>query len=461
MKKKSEETPQSAKTFVQEFVERLQSEGASLSELELAFEAMKQTIGCQGMAEALTRLPEEDGRKKKCPRCKTNCKVRSKNVARTIETLSGTHTFRRHYYYCEKCRAGFFPRDIELGLPERGEVSKELEKRLLDFGINDCFEEASERIELHYGLRVSSHQLRQIIRRLGDKANACDFEDLQEALSPASGSEVGPLYVMTDGSMISTREGWKEVKVAVLFRKGAQTKKSGSSRGLTQNARYVAVLGDIDRFHLSLSAALDVEREAGVDRIIWLGDGAPWNFNLAKVCERDALQILDIYHAIENGMDCGKKLLGEESVYLDLWKQALERHFYEGSVEDLIDELMDCLEEVESDDALEALDDLVRYYRNNAHRMHYKSYLTQGLMIGSGPVESAHRHVIQKRMKQAGQHWSIKGARHMATLRAAYRTAGALTFHDALYRAHRKSQFRGPVRSTNHRNPKKRLQLVS
>ena len=230
---------------------------------------------------------------------------------------------------------------------------------------------------------------------------------------------------------------------------------------MIQNARYVAVLGDIDRFHLSLSAALDVEREAGVNQVIWLGDGAPWNFNLAKVCERDALQILDIYHAIENGMTCGKRLLGEESAYLELWKRTIERHLYEGSVENLLDELMDCLEEVESDDGLEALDDLVRYYRNNAHRMNYKSYLTQGLMIGSGPVESAHRHVIQKRMKQAGQHWSIKGARHMATLRAAYRTAGALTFHDALYRAHRKSQFRGPVRTTNHRNPKKRLQLVS
>ncbi|MCP4445539.1 MAG: hypothetical protein GY811_09385 [Myxococcales bacterium] len=53
-------------------------------------------------------------------------------------------------------------------------------------------------------------------------------------------------------------------------------------------------------------------------------------------------------------------------------------------------------------------------------------------MNGSGLVESGHRHVLLKRMKRAGQHWSQPRAEQMAHLRAAYRTAGPRKFYDAI-----------------------------
>ena len=50
--------------------------------------------------------------------------------------------------------------------------------------------------------------------------------------------------------------------------------------------------------------------------------------------------------------------------------------------------------------------------------MKYKEYRNIGCgIIGSGAIESAHRTVIQKRMKQSGQRWSIKGAKNMLRLR--------------------------------------------
>jgi hypothetical protein len=50
----------------------------------------------------------------------------------------------------------------------------------------------------------------------------------------------------------------------------------------------------------------------------------------------------------------------------------------------------------------------------------YKSYLEQGLMIGSGVVESSNRRVVTQRLKQAGMHWSKLGAEGIMALRAAY-----------------------------------------
>ncbi|MFO8143134.1 MAG: ISLre2 family transposase, partial [Dehalococcoidales bacterium] len=40
-----------------------------------------------------------------------------------------------------------------------------------------------------------------------------------------------------------------------------------------------------------------------------------------------------------------------------------------------------------------------------------------GLLIGSGAIESAQRNVVQKRMKQSGQRWTIKGAQQIVNLR--------------------------------------------
>ena len=64
----------------------------------------------------------------------------------------------------------------------------------------------------------------------------------------------------------------------------------------------------------------------------------------------------------------------------------------------------------------EAQQKIVTYYKNNKHRMLYKTYRDRGLLIGSGPIESAHRFVLQKRMKQSGQKWTKKGGQAVACL---------------------------------------------
>lgn len=66
----------------------------------------------------------------------------------------------------------------------------------------------------------------------------------------------------------------------------------------------------------------------------------------------------------------------------------------------------------------DAADKLINYYLVNTARMDYKLYksIDAGIMV-SGAIESTHRTVIQKRMKQSGQRWTIKGAQNMLNLR--------------------------------------------
>jgi hypothetical protein len=58
------------------------------------------------------------------------------------------------------------------------------------------------------------------------------------------------------------------------------------------------------------------------------------------------------------------------------------------------------------------------YFRTNAARMAYPTFVAQGLPIGSGAVEAAAKHVVQLRLKRPGARWSAGGAQAILTLRA-------------------------------------------
>ncbi len=68
----------------------------------------------------------------------------------------------------------------------------------------------------------------------------------------------------------------------------------------------------------------------------------------------------------------------------------------------------------------EAITDLERYLNNNKTRIDYQKYLKEGLMIGSGVVESSNRRIVTQRLKQAGMHWSKSGAEGVMAMRAVY-----------------------------------------
>lgn len=59
----------------------------------------------------------------------------------------------------------------------------------------------------------------------------------------------------------------------------------------------------------------------------------------------------------------------------------------------------------------------MRYYQGNQHRIYYGFYREKKLFMGSGAIESAHREVIQQRLKRSGQRWSNAGAQQIAQLR--------------------------------------------
>lgn len=424
--------------------------GMTMTQMELLIWetcGMENPAALRHLRALLDLMPLENPTGKRCPQCGKRTPVKAKDRPRTIRTMAGPLTLTRNYHHCDRCQLGFSPLDRLLDLPEEGELTSEMEKRVLDFAVNDVFGECAARWRVHYREPLSENLFRRVTARVGAQCEGADQLRLQEALKPAT-SPGETLVVVSDGSMLPIRdadESWKEAKVGVVYRHDTET--HSAIRG---TARYIAVVGSLEQYLPVLKDALDVESIEDVRNVIWLGDGAAYNWTLADQLAPDAIQVLDWFHAVQHAVDCGKVLLGEDSPYLSLWQRRAEELLAAGDVDHLIKELMDCVVQVqakrrEKADAVGAIDNLVGYYRNNAHRMRYRTFREGGFPIGSGLGESAHRHVLQVRMKRAGQRWALRNARRLGHLRAAYRTSGPQAFYGAIQRAHRET-LRAPPR---------------
>ena len=242
---------------------------SSLDEIESFIADDQRDLGQEELAAVIDVLPRESSAPKPCPKCRASVPVKTRNRTRNIMTIAGDLRLCRNYHYCNKCKAGFYPRDAELKLPEEGEVSDAIEKRILDFGMNGSFEEGTERWGIHYPTPISSNLIRRVVDRVGRRReNAHSPLALQQAALPSPHHPPKSLVVAGDGSMLLTREaGWKEAKVAVVARGDSLIPDKS-----VVDPRYVAVLGGQDEFRSALKAALDAESADDVMHIIWLGD---------------------------------------------------------------------------------------------------------------------------------------------------------------------------------------------
>lgn len=58
-----------------------------------------------------------------------------------------------------------------------------------------------------------------------------------------------------------------------------------------------------------------------------------------------------------------------------------------------------------------------RYLSNRLEHLAYQGALAKGLPIGSEEIESAHRYVVQQRLKRPGAWWTPDNAETMLALR--------------------------------------------
>ena len=287
-------------------------------------------------------------------------------------------------------------------------VSPYLGEKITYIGQLDTYEMGSEIAARLLHLQISDTRIFRMTDTVGEASEEwLEEEDLRTVID-----EDEVVYAQVDGSMILTREvSWKETKLGRIFG-GRAIHEESDKRKWLKDSEYVAHLGTSESFVEIMSDILDKYEERG-ENLVFINDGAKWQWNWATDYYPRATQILDFYHAMEHiGSYVSLVKKGEDkSDYLEQIGHTLK---HEGltACRAMIDRLDGKTATQRAEKAK-----LDTYLDNNAERMNYPQYLARGLLIGSGAIESAHRTVIQRRMKLSGQRWSIKGASNMLNLR--------------------------------------------
>lgn len=295
-------------------------------------------------------------------------------------------------------------------------ISAYLQEQMCRVGTKMTFEEAEEELNELLSIETNAKQIERLCHHYGEHLNQinwrevyCDGVQLHVPFNEH-------LYVLMDGSMLLTRDkeqAWKEVKLCRMFYNTDRIESVSKNRNMITTSRYVAHLGGHQAF---LDKVLDIIPPGYPP--VFIADGAKWIWNWIETYYPESTQILDFYHCKEHLYSFAKEYFTEKEAF----------KWVEESIDKLKTERVDIfLKELEvlpvGNKGLEkSRNKLLAYLTNNKERINYSKFIQEGLLIGSGAIESANRDVIQKRMKLSGQRWTEKGAKQMLNLRTCYKS---------------------------------------
>lgn len=299
-----------------------------------------------------------------------------------------------------------------LGVTPRGR-SRRLERVLTDFGCEHSFARAAGSVLEHYGFVIGVSAVREATLAHAQRARTQLAEQYAQPFRvlPA----LGAAYVIAeaDGTMICTvapgsRKGkrprqWQEMRLVA-----AQAK---ASRATVYGATFGSVEETGRRWgHVTRAAGWGLN-----SRIHAVGDGAEWiRLQSREVFGAQATFLCDFFHVSEY---LGAAAPVCRPAQPDPWRRTQQQRLKRGAVPKVLAALAAHLEAEATPDEEAPVRNGHRYLGNRLDCLDYPGALALGLPIGSGMIESGHRHVLQARLKQAGTAWLPEHADQIAHLR--------------------------------------------
>ena len=260
----------------------------------------------------------------------------------------------------------------------------------------------------HHGIQVSHTTLHQKVRAWSAGETVSDAVDRQ---SLDAGSR---WYISYDGCHTNSLAGWKEVKVGCVSTDYPHTGATSVIKMRPSSPRYVASqsqAADFGQQVAALATQIGIyqnEETMDTEEVVVIGDGAAWIWNLADEHFPGATEIVDYMHAKTHLYDVAKAVFGEEARdTVETWVETTETPLYNGEISQGVARIRAVGEHTPAiEDVIERE---VGYFLKHAHRMQYRAFNEKGYQIGSGVIESACKHVVAERCRQAGMRWTEPG----------------------------------------------------
>lgn len=298
-----------------------------------------------------------------------------------------------------------------IGVSPRGR-SQRLERVLTDFGSEHSFQHAAARVVEHYGFEINVSAVRDATLHHAGRAEQILQKQYQEPFRVLPG--LGEPYVVAeaDGSMLCTvapgpRTGkkpreWKEIRLA-------------AARGLGKtDTFYAATFGEVDEVGRRWGHCARQAGRAVNSQVHALGDGAEWiRLQTREVFGQEAAFLCDYYHVSEYLAEAAPSCRAQAP---ERWRRTQQDRLKRGALAKVIDALSEHLEAAGTPEEVAPVSNAHRYLSNRTDCLDYPRALRLGLPIGSGLIESGHKHVLQARLKKGGA-WLTTHAELVANLR--------------------------------------------
>ncbi|AFL74584.1 hypothetical protein Thivi_2664 [Thiocystis violascens DSM 198] len=291
--------------------------------------------------------------------------------------------------------------------------SQPLQRVVTDVGADVSFQQAAGKLFEHYAVALPVETIRQIVE--GHAQAIFDAHETEEDWPTEPGTpwlvaelDGGMVPIMTpDPAQPDQRRGkslaWKEAKLCLVHALGSATPCYGGT-----------LQGGVEEVGREL---FNCAREAGFGthtRVHAVGDGALW---IADQIDQQFGQqgqfLVDFDHACEYLGAAAKTCSPDPTVWLDRQQQRLKTH----QLDAVLAELAHHLEPETVADPDAPVRAAQRYFSNRREQFDYPGAQEHGLPIGSGEIESAHRYVVQQRLKRPGAWWCVAQAEAMLALR--------------------------------------------
>lgn len=345
-----------------------------------------------------------------------------------VQGMFGSFALERDYYHNpgKDKGAGHHPADDSLGL-EVGYTPALARLMCLEGADESTYLKAERHLLQTGGISVSARQIQRVVQRIGSHA-----QQWQERKAQPSECERQPapiLYASADGT------GVPMVREELTGRKGKQADGTAKTRQVylgclfTQHrvdekgcpvrdwdsTTYISSFKPIGEFGPLLRQEAIRRGMGSAAKVVLLIDGAHGLENMGRQNFKDAVQIVDFYHAMEHAGKVLAALLGKDHPDYKKRLGAWAKELLKDKVRLLIDQAR---QESAGRPCAQAVEEALNYFVSNVSRMQYRTFRKAGYFIGSGVVEAGCKTVIGGRCKQSGMFWSESGAENILALRS-------------------------------------------
>jgi len=241
--------------------------------------------------------------------------------AKAVQTLFGEIEIQRNYFYCAATGQGRAPLDEALGLLDG--YSPGLVRLGCRAAARCGYLGASEDLQALAAITLDGRQIQRIVNRIGPKV----AEQLQKQTPALPGEPIAVFYVEVDGTGVpmvaeelTGRKGkqadgsstTREAKLGATFTQTATDAEGWPIRDF-ESTSYVGSLEGAEAFGLRVRQETQRRGIARAGKVVFLGDGAAWIWELARVNFPLAILILDFYHAAERLHQLCAALYGQDT----------------------------------------------------------------------------------------------------------------------------------------------------